>query len=125
MLDFTSILSSCGFTADRYDFESTIIGFDYDLHTALLDVNTPFDIDLSQSYRQWEKPNELIRAELKTRDGDIDSGITYFFQKWLKELRYDKPLREIIDVNRQTHSATLHVLTISQHNAVTLLLEIS
>lgn len=120
MNDFYSIMLGHGFSADQYDFESTITGFDYDIHFALLDDRSVFDIDRSRSYRQWNTPNAFVRADLVTRDGDIAAGIRFFQQRWSTELCYDNPVHEIIDVQQCSHSAIIHVLTVSQHNAMTL-----
>ncbi|UZE97228.1 hypothetical protein [Alkalimarinus alittae] len=124
LLNFESILISHGFTPDRYDFESTIIGFDYDLHISLFDSHTCFDVDKCSTYRQWNQPNEYLRADLITLTGDVDAGIQFFYQRWCTELRYQNPVREVIDVQRLKQSAAIHVLTVSQHNAMTLLFNI-
>lgn len=120
MYDFHSIMLDHGFTADQYDFESTITGFDYDSHFALLDDRSIFDIDRSRSYRQWNNPNAYLRADLVTRDGDIAAGVRFFYQRWLSELRYENPVREFIDQHRQGRCVTIRALTISQTNAMTM-----
>lgn len=124
MYDFYSIISDHGFTLDRYDFESTIAGFDHDIHFALLNDRSVFDIDRSRSYRQWDDPNAFVRADLVTRGGDVAAGVRFFQQRWSTELRYENPVREIIDLRQSTTTATIRVLTISQHNAMTLLFNI-
>jgi len=112
-------MTTYGFTPECYDFESTIIGFDYDLQFAFFDTSTCFDINKCHIYRQWDNPNAFIRCELVTNDGDIDAGVQFFYHRWLTELRYENPVREIIDVQRFNQSAKINVLTISEHNAMT------
>lgn len=120
MQNFTSILSSHGFTADRYDFESTIIGFDYDIQFAFSDSKI-FDFPRSRIFRQWSNPNAFIRADLKVKTGDIAAGLACFNQRWSSELRYQNPALEIVEVARDDRVASIRVLTISRHNAMTLL----
>lgn len=124
MYDFTSILSSHGFTADRYDFESTIIGFDYDIQFAFSD-STVFDFDRSRIVRQWTNPNAFIRTDLITKTGDIAAGVACFNQTWLTELGYQNPVVEVVEVVPSDRSTAIHVLTISKHNAMTLLFNIA
>lgn len=124
MNNFHSILAGYGFTPDRYDFESTIAGFGYDLQAALFDTHTCFDVERCQIARQFNNPNALIRADLITLTGDIDAAIQHFHQRWRTELYYQNTIREIIDVQRLDQSATIQVLTISQFNAMTLLITI-
>ena len=119
MYDFKSIMVSHGFTVDCYDFESAIIGFTHDISFSLFDTTTIFDVDQSQIIRQWDNPKAFIRAELVT-SGSIDDAVRFFHDRWLSELRYENPVREIIDVCRSPYSALIHVLTIGQYNAMTL-----
>ncbi len=123
MKDFSSILSDHGFTADRYDFESTIIGFDYDIQFAFSDSNI-FDFSRSRIFRQWSNPNAYIRADLKIKTGDINTGVACFNQRWSTELRYQNPVFEVVEVVPFDRFASIHVLTISQHNAMTLMFNI-
>ena len=124
MFDFHSIMLDRGFTADQYDFESTIVGFDYDIQFSLFDDKTIFDVDRSRSYRQWDNPNAFLRCELVTLSGDLGAAIHFFHHRWLTELRYDRPVREVIDLQQNDDSATIHVLTITKRNAMTLLFNI-
>ena len=124
MDDFQSILTQHGFTPDHYEFESTIIGFDHDLYFSLYDEDSPFDQEQSVHHRQWDNPNAYLRAELVTRDGNIAAALSYFYQRWFSEIRYDKPVLEILNLEHGEQSATIQVLLISQHNAMTLLFEI-
>lgn len=123
MQNFTSILSSHDFTADRYDFESTIIGFDYDIQFAFSD-SIVFDFPRSRILRQWSNPNAFIRADLKIKTGSIEEGLDCFNQRWSAELRYQKPVLEVVEVVPYDHCTSIHVLTISQHNAMTILFNI-
>lgn len=123
MHDFHSILIDYGFSTDSYDFESTIIGFDYDIHFSLFDNNsTVFDIDQCRIYRQWNCPNALVRCELISRNGNIEAAVKFFYDRWLSELRYENPELEIIDIRQHYHFTSVHILTISKRNAITLLL---
>lgn len=124
MYDFQAIMTSHGFTRDSYDFESTIAGFDYDIHFALFDDDSIFDVDRSQSYRQWDNPCALVRTELLTRDGNLDNALKFFQKCWSSELRYQNPQREIIEICRSSDAIAINVLTISKHNAITLLFNI-
>jgi len=124
MKDFQIIMASHGFTDDTYDFDSTIAGFDYDIHFVLLDENSIFDVDRSQLFRQWNNPSELVRVELLTLDGNLEKGLRFFHKKWLNELRYQNPVKEITDIFRSADSIVIRVLMISQHNAITLLFNI-
>lgn len=124
MYDFQAIMTSHGFTRDSYDFESTIAGFDHDIHFALFDDDSIFDVDRSHSCRQWDNPCALVRAELLTRDGNLDNALQFFQSRWLSKLRYQNPQREIIDVYRSSDVIAVHVLTISKQNAITLLFNI-
>lgn len=118
--DFSSILIQHGFTRETYDFPSTIIGFDYDIQFALFDTNTCFDVDRSEIYRQWNNPDAFVHCDLVTINQDIDSALHFFHQRWATELRYQNPVREIIDVQIIKQLINIHVLTISTHNAMTL-----
>lgn len=124
MYDFHSIVTAYGFTRESYDFESTIIGFDYDIRFSLFDTKTIFDTDRSRIYRQWDKPSAFLRCELVTLAGDVDTAVRFFYRHWLTEIRYERPVREIIDVQQCDDSAIIHALTISQSNAMTMLFNI-
>ena len=124
MCDFHAIMTSHGFTRDSYDFESTIAGFDHDIHFALFDDDSIFDVDRSRSYRQWDNPSAMVRTELVTRDGDLDAAVRFFQQRWVSELRYENPLREITDIRCSDDGVRIRVLTISEHTAITLLFNI-
>ncbi len=124
MCHFQTIMTRYGFTPDRYDFESTIIGFDYDIHFILFDEDSIFDLDRSDTFRQWDNPCAFVRAELLTRDGNLDNALAFFQERWSNGLGYVNPQREIIDICRSPDVITIHALTISQHNAMTLLFNI-
>jgi len=124
MYDFHSILTAHGFNRESYDFESTIVGFDYDVQFSLF-AKTVFDIDQSRMYRQWDNLNALLRCELVACNGDVQAAVRFFHHRWITELRYQNPVREIIDVQQRDQSASIHVLTISKHNAMTLLFNIT
>lgn len=124
-MDFSSILEYYGFTRDTYDFESSVIGFDYDVHTVLLGSMTPFDINRSRIYRQFECPSALIRAEIVIKRYCIDRAIKFFLQRWRTELRYLNPICEIIEIYESSDSASIHVLSITETNAITLLINFS
>ena len=122
MLDFESILTIHGFTSANYDFNLTIIGWSYDLEFAFFDSESCFDINRCKIIRKRDNPNAFIRCDLVTHSGDISTAIQFFDQQWRNELRYENPVREIVDKQIYQSSATIHVLTISQHNAMTILL---
>lgn len=125
MFDFNSIVTANGFTYDSYDFESTIVGFDYDIQFALFDERTIFDMDRSRCYRQWDNPNAFLRCELVPLSGSVDDAVHFIHHRWWTELRYERPLWEVIDLRQRDGSATIHVLTITHKNAMTLLLNIT
>lgn len=125
MKDFPSILSDHGFTADRYDFESTIIGFDYDIQFALFDRDSLFDFQHSRIFRQWNTLEALIRTDLKIKTGDIDSAVKFFLLRWMSELRYANPVREVIRLYQSPYATRIHVLSITSHNAITLLFNVT
>jgi len=122
--NFNTILTRHGFIASTYDFDSTILGWSHDLHSALLDSESIFDIDQCEIFQNLDQPNEYLRVELVTINNDIDAGVQFFYHRWLTELRYENPIREIIDVQRLDQYVTIQVLTISQHNAMTIRLTI-
>ena len=124
MLDFNPILNDYGFTTDNYDFETTIIGFSHDIHAALLDTDSCFDIDQCQVLRQWDDPNAHIRCELVTRDHNIQSGMEFFDQQWVRHLRYDHTVCEVIIKRVHDQRATIQVLCISKYNAMTIMITI-
>ena len=125
MHDFQSIMIDHGFTADRYDFESTIIGFDYDIHSALLDSMTPFDVQRSRIYRQFNNPFAFLQVDLVRVRYSIDRAIKFFLLRWRDELRYLNPVCEIIEIYESDSSASIHVLTITEKNAITILFNIT
>jgi len=125
LLDFESILTTHGFTRINYEFNLTIVGWSYDIEFAFFDSESCFDINQCKIIRQWDDPNAFIRCELVTHAGDIPTAIKFFNQQWCSELRYENPIREIVDKQISYSSATIHVLTISQHNAMTLLFTIT
>jgi len=122
--NFNTILTSYGFITSTYDFDSTTLGWLHDLHNALLDSETIFDIDQCQIIQNLDNPNAFIRCELVTINNDIDAGIEFFHQRWRSELQYQNPVREIIDVQQRNDTATIQVLTISKDNAMTIRLNI-
>ncbi|RLA18110.1 MAG: hypothetical protein DRQ62_14145 [Gammaproteobacteria bacterium] len=124
MYDFQSIMIGHGFTADQYDFESTIIGFDHDIHFSLFDNNSIFNINRSRTYRQWSNFNALLHVDLVTRNCDIEAAVCFVQQRWLTELRYQNAVREIIDLHQSSLFASIHVLTISRCNVMTILFNI-
>lgn len=125
MHDFQSIMASHGFTVDRYDFESTIIGFDYDIYFSLFSDLTPFDVDRSRIYRQFDTPHAFLRVNLVRARYSIDRAVRFFQQRWRDDLRYLNPVCEIIETYQSENSARIHVLTISEKNAVTILFDIT
>ena len=124
MLDFHSILNDYGFSADNYDFESTIIGFSQDIFAALLDAESCFDGDQCRVLRQWDDRNAHIRCELVTRDHNIQSAMEFFDQQWVRQLRYENPVCEVIIKRVDDQRATIQVLCISKHNAITMMFSI-
>ena len=117
-------MTAHGFPNGGHDIESTITGFDYDIQFSLFDQSTIFDVDRCRIHRQWDNPAAFVRCELKTRNGNIQTAIRFFLQRWSSELRYQSPVREIIDIRTDYQSATCHILTITHHNAMTLLFTI-
>lgn len=77
MHDFPTILARYGFTPNQYDFDSTIVGFDYDLQFALFDEDSPLDIERSKIIRQWDNPTAYLRCELFTQNTDTSAGLTF------------------------------------------------
>jgi len=124
-MDFSSILIDHGFTDDLYDFESTIIGFDYELYSALLGNLTVFHADRSRIYRQYDNPSAFVRADLVRKRYCIDRAIKFFLQRWRDELRYINPVCEIIEIYESSTSASIHVLSITNSNAITLTISIT
>lgn len=119
MHNFAAILAQYGFTSDKYDFESTIAGFDYDLQFALFDQDSVFDIEKSNIFRQWNNPSAYLRCELITQNSDTNSALTFFLQRWVSELRYSTVTREILDITQEQNTVEIRALLLSQHNAMT------
>ncbi len=124
-MDFSSILIDHSFAPDLYDFESTIIGFDYELYSALLGSMTVFDVDRSRIYRQFNIPSAYVRADLVRKKYCIDRAVRFFLQRWRDELRYLNPICEIIEIYEFSTSASIHVLSITKSNAITLTISIT
>ena len=119
MLYFSAILAQHGFTPDKYEIESTIAGFDYDLQFALFEQDSVFDIEKSNIIRQWNNPNAYLRCDLITRNKNTNSALTFFLQRWVSELRYDVVTREILDITQKQNTFEIRALLISPHNAMT------
>jgi hypothetical protein len=119
MNDFASILAYNGFTPARYDFDSTIAGFDNDLQFALFDHDTAFDIEQSKIIRQRDNPTVYLRCELITQNASLDDALLLFLKRWVSELRYNNVTREILDITQQLESIEIRVLLISPQNAMT------
>lgn len=120
---FPAILVEHGFTPITYDFDSTILGFYHDTYNALI-CRSPVFSEHSKISSQRFSPGAFLRVELLTRSGDLNSALSYFFRQWFAELRYQNPVCEIFDVHRRPLTADIHVLTISEHNAMTFLFSI-
>ena len=125
MYDFSSFMVDHDFTSDHHEFEATISGFDYDIHFALLDDRSIFDTQRSRTYRHYDDLSAMVQTDLVTHDGDVDSGVRFFHERWSTELRYLTPVREIIDVHQSPTTATIHVLTVTRYNAASLLFRIT
>lgn len=119
MHNFAAILAQYGFTAEQYDFESTIVGFDYDLQFALFDQDSVFDIEKSNIIRQWSNPSAYLRCELITRNNDTNNALAFFLQRWVSELRYSTVTREILDITQNKNSVEIRAVLLSPHNAMT------
>lgn len=124
MYEFYSIMTAHGLSTGGHDIESSIIGFDYDIQFSLFDQATVFDVDKCLILRQRDNPEAFVQCELVTGNGDIQAAISFFLHRWSTELRYQSPVREIIDIRTRSQSARIHILTISQFNAMTLLFTI-
>ena len=120
MLDFNSILNDYGFSADNYDFESTIIGFSYDIESALWGSDSIFVQDQCQIIRNWDDPSAYIHAHLVTVDGDVEHGTKYLLHRWKTEIRYGNPVVEVIDTRCSGIQTVIRILTITNSNAMTL-----
>ena len=120
MLDFHSILNDRGFSAENYDFESTIIGFSYDIEFALFDFLSPFGWDCSQINRCWDNSEAYIHAILIPVDGDIDRGTKFLLDRWCATLRYQDPIREVVSTDSSGTQSVLRMLTMTKSNAMTL-----
>lgn len=119
MHDFPTVLAQHGFTPEKYDFDSTIAGFDYDLQFALFDQDSVFDIEKSNIVRQWDNPSAYLRCELITRNRDTNCALTFFLQRWVSELRYNTVTREVLDITQEQNTVEIRALLISPQNAMT------
>lgn len=115
---FPAILVEHGFDPDEYDFQATALGFHHDIYNALIHGSSVFN-DQSRIYHQLHLPDALLRCELVRCAGNAEAAIPHFYQQWVTELRYQYPVREVLDLHQQHHTATVHALLISQHNAMT------
>lgn len=119
MHDFSVILAQYGFLPNQYDFESTIMGFDYDFQWSLFDQCNTFDTERSRIIRQWNNPTAYLRCELLTRNTSTSVGLAFFLQRWVSELRYQTVTREILDITDTKDVIEIRALLISPHNAMT------
>lgn len=118
--NFQSLLSDHGFTPNSYDFESTIIGWSYDIEFALFDSESPFDFQKSQIIRCWDDHEAYIHTKLFPVNGDISSATRFLLDRWYSELRYDNPVLEVVNVQRSPIQSVARMLTITKSNAMTL-----
>ncbi|WP_372982668.1 hypothetical protein [Marinobacter sediminum] len=119
MHDFETILTQNGFTRDRYDVDSTIAGFDYDLQFSLLDKHSLFDSEQSHTKRQWDEPSAYLKCQLISRTPNLDDALQFFLERWVSELRYQRITREILDITHTHKGIQINALIISPHNAMT------
>lgn len=122
--NFSTILVEHGFLPTTYDFQATALGFSHDIYNALIYRSLIFN-DQSRIYPQLGAPDGLLHCNLITHTGEPIAAIPHFFQKWVAELRYHHPVREVLDLHQQAHRTTIHALLISQHNAMTFLFNIT
>jgi hypothetical protein len=120
MLDYHSTLSGVGFTPRSYDFESSIIGWSYDIEFALFDSASPFDNRKSQIIRCWDNPEAHIHTILVPVDGDIAGATRFLLDRWYSELRYDIPILEVILTQSSGNQSVVRILVMSKSNAMTL-----
>ena len=118
--NFQSLLCDQGYTPKSYDFESTIIGWSFDIDFTLFDSASPFDLNLSQVIRCWNSPEAYIHTVLVPTDGDIAGATRFLLNRWCSELRYSNPMLEIINVQSNRIQSVVRMLTITNSNAITL-----
>jgi len=122
--NFQSLLCDQGYTPNSYDFESTIIGWSYDIDFALFDSTSPFDFHRSQIIRCWDNPEAYIHTILLV-DGDIAGATRLLIDRWYSCLQYDNPVLEIVNVQSSCTQSVVRMLTITNSNAMTLKFTVS
>ena len=118
-MNFQSQLSDHGFTPNSYDFESTIIGWSWDIEFALFS-QSPFDFQKCQIIRCWDSPEAYLHTVLVPVDGDIAGAKRFLLDRWNSELRYENPVMEVLVCQSSPIQSVLQMLTITKSNAMTL-----
>lgn len=119
MIDFRPIMTAYGFAVVDAEMLSTIAGFSHDLSNALL-TNGVFD-PRSKITHHPDHLNNLIRCDLICASGTLSNSLDYFFDRWMSDLRYENPVREIIDTRTTPKAITIQILLVGRKTAITLL----
>ncbi|EIF43530.1 hypothetical protein DOK_08609 [gamma proteobacterium BDW918] len=124
--DFKTILAYHGFTPDNYDFEQAVVGLAYDIDFALHEARSCFDISKTVFRRRPWELNSMLAVDLWLLPGlAVNTGVTFLYQKWVTELRYQKPVVEQINTSMSHTNAHIRVLMISDWNAITIELRLN
>ena len=118
-IEYTPLLKKFGFD-EKHDFYDTVTGFDYDVMGVLFDEDSPFDLDSSESLRQPENLECLLRCSLKVKPHhSTDDAVTYFMHVWFQWLRQQSPLFENIERTPWGEGSRIRIVTISTGSACT------
>ncbi|MEX1668366.1 hypothetical protein AB4876_05550 [Zhongshania guokunii] len=121
MLDFQSILTAYGFGIVDEEMQSTIAGFAHDFSNALLSTPTIFNVAKSRIQRQPDSLNALLRCDLVYSELNQRDCLEHFFNIWFSEIRYDHPVREVIDIRNTGKIVSVQILVVGHRTAITAL----
>ncbi|MCK0165791.1 hypothetical protein [Marinobacter sp. S6332] len=121
---FSELLIAYGFMPFAHDFASTALGFHHEIFNVLIHDNPVFTTD-STIHEQLDTPDAMLHCDLMTDADDFSTVIPYFYKRWFKELRYCNPVLQIINLDQRANSTTFNILTMSQHNAMTFVFNVS
>lgn len=112
--NYASILASLGFAAGDDELSNTVTAFIYEIGGTLFDEDSPFLIDKSEFYPQYDNLNSLVLSRLYVKENiSTDSAVCYLMTIWYRWLRYAVPTLENIEMTPLDAGVRVRILTVS------------